>query len=152
LLSGNYLILIYHKSGEIIEKLEQCLLAGSQLVDLIEGGGHVFDPGIALGLTDFEGQMPRAHTGMTALVAICCRAAGALDKKLGQMLFGIAEVVRIHRTQERILLNARIKLIYEFVKRGITGCFVHGSDRIEHLHISLSYSKKTSPKGRCFPE
>jgi cation:H+ antiporter len=115
------------RHDEVVPQRRLELLRELQLVD---GGAHVRQPGVALCRTDREGRVPHAQPGMAALFPIGPRAAPVLDEEEPEPLLGGSEVLfRIERAEHRV----RRDVLIEPVDEPAEGLLA--ADRLEECHF-----------------
>ncbi len=112
--------MIDHERGGPIEVLQQLGLLFGVCAGTAHGGLHVLPPRVSLRLTYDERGVTHPQSGVAPLLGISRGTTPVLNKKGGQPGSRLGQVVRIQRSQHRILLNERIEVFYQRDEKLVT--------------------------------
>jgi len=116
--------------GEVLEHLGLDRRIDATLDhDGIEGGGHVPEPGISLGLPDHEGQVAGSQARVSPLLAVGAGAAPVLLEELPEVQLRRREVVGVQRPEEQIGGDPLVEAVHEVDEEGLA------ADRVVQVHI-----------------
>ena len=111
--------------------------------DLVEGGGHVPEPGVPLGLADHERGVALAEARVPPLLAVGAGTAPVLLEEQRQVLDGVGEVVGVERPQQRVGRDPGVEALDEVDEERLP------AHRVEHAEgrsgCSLSLTATTLP-------
>ena len=102
-----------------LEIVDELGLVFGRSVGSPDRADHVGEPGIPFGQPDDKGDMAHAKPRMPARLAVGARSAPVLAEEERQVLFRIAEVIRIHMCEDRVMADAFIEPLDQLIKEGL---------------------------------